>query len=86
MWKIELFLSQKSQFDLAENIKIKIARAHHFLNLQRTGNKNFFMWPYINRYQNQIRGFYQNRRPCESTLTQLRPLRESNKSNLEKYR
>ena len=26
-------------------IKIKIARAHHFLNLQRTGNKKIFMWP-----------------------------------------
>ena len=26
-------------------MKIKISRAHHFFNLQRTGFKNFFMWP-----------------------------------------
>ena len=24
---------------------MKNARAHHFFNLQRTGNKKFFMWP-----------------------------------------
>jgi len=38
---VELFLSQKSQFDLVEKIKNKIrnARAHQFFNLQRTGNK-----------------------------------------------
>ena len=48
-WYVEnakLFLSQKSQFDLVEKIKIKNARAHHFFNLQRTANKIFFMWPY----------------------------------------
>ena len=39
---VKLFLSQKSQFDLVEKIKTKIARVHHFFNLQRTGNKNYF--------------------------------------------
>ena len=42
---VRLFLSQKSQYDLVEKIKNKIknARAHHFLNLLRTGNKKFFL-------------------------------------------
>ena len=46
-WYVEnlnLFLSQKSQFDLVKKIKkikIKIARAHHFFNFQRTGKKTF---------------------------------------------
>ena len=40
---VKLFLSQKSYFDLVEKIRIKIARAHNFLNLQRTGN-NFFLF------------------------------------------
>ena len=44
MENVKLFLSQKSQFDLLEKIKNKNknARAHHFLNLQRTGNKKIF--------------------------------------------
>ena len=42
MENVRLFLSKKSQFGLVEKIKIKSARAHHFFNLQRTGNKNFF--------------------------------------------
>ena len=45
MENVELFLSQKSQFDLVEKIKNenKNARAHHFLNLPRTGNKKFLL-------------------------------------------
>ena len=40
---VKLLLSKKSQFKLVEKIeiKIKIARAHHFFNFQRTRNKNF---------------------------------------------
>ena len=50
---VKLFLSQKSRFDLVEKIKIKIkiARAHHFFNLQRMGNKKFFMWPQFHQFQ-----------------------------------
>ena len=47
MENVKLFLSQKSELDPVEKVKteIKIARAHHFCNVQRAGNKNFFMWP-----------------------------------------
>ena len=49
MENVRLFLSQKPQFKLEERIRIKSARAHHFFNLQRTGNKKISICGLINR-------------------------------------
>ena len=48
LWYVEnvrFFLSQQPHFELEEKIKMKIksACAHHFFNLQRTGNKKIFL-------------------------------------------
>ena len=45
MENVKLLLSQKT----LKKIKIKIASEHQFFNLQRTGNKNFFMRPNCTR-------------------------------------
>ena len=38
-------VSKISIWPFIEKIKMKIARAHYFFNIQRTGIKNFLMWP-----------------------------------------
>ena len=55
MENVELFLSEKSQFDLVEKIKNenKYRTRASLLNLQRTGNKKFF---YVAIYRFYDRG------------------------------